>query len=528
MPLGQRVFVRVCAIVRDEMARVGAEEVTMPLLQPLALWERPIGGTARAQTFGAELFRLLDRTGRALVLAPTHEELATLLVAACVHDDRDLPRLVFQIHPRFRDQPLRRSRLPRAREFVMADGYSFHADRPSLDATYTAMRAAFLAVAVRCGLHVEVVQGDSGAMGGEASDELVATWPSADGTVAWRCDGCGYAAATDLVDFARAALPVRAPRAVEEVEMPDDVAPQQRAIQLGVPHAAVLRLLPYVVGRRMVLAVIPGDVSVNPIKLRRALERHGFGAGELADLHRARADELKRLGAAYEWISLVATPPEVLVVADIALRADTDFVLPSACQGRQLVGVRWGRDFRVDHFADLSLPVDLASCARCNAPLSPLRGIEIAHVFKLGTDFSVAFDARRASGTPLEMGCYGLGVTRLMAAVVEQLRDERGIVWPDSIAPFSAVIVPATTKTRALCAAAELYQTLTAERLEVLLDDRGTDKAEMLAWSDLRGIPRKLVSHEDGTVEILARNGDAPRRMATTDVAAWFRSLDKT
>ena len=523
LPLGHRVLRRISAIVREEFERTGAQEVAMPLLQPAAVWQTAVGPSTRERAFGSELFRLQDRGGGALVLAATHEEVATLLAAACVRDERDLPRAIFQIQPRFRDQPCSGAGLLRSREFIMADGYSFHAERASLDDAYEATRAGFAAAAARCGLQVVLVQGDSGAMGGEVSEELVAPLPGYEATVAWRCAACGYAADSELAQTARRCLPTRGPRPVEEVEAPDGLPVEALAAHLGVASASCLTWAPFLAGRQLLLAVLPGDQRLNPVKLRRALARRGLDPTELRP---AGARDLADLGVPYDWISLVRTPTSVLVVADDAVRADVDFVVPSLRVGRHLRGVRAGRDFRVDLRADLALAVGPAACARCGAELEPVRGVEVAHVFKLGTAYAAAFGAQRADGRPLEMGCYGMGVTRLMTAVVEQHRDREGIVWPAAIAPFQATIVPATRRSAALRTATAVYSEFCAAGLEVLLDDGEGAVGEKLARSRLRGMPYAVVCgrHCDRRVDVVSRASAEPRTCSVAQAKAILRT----
>jgi prolyl-tRNA synthetase len=517
LPLGQRVFARISALVRGALAAQGAQEVTMPLLQPEALWLRTVGGQTRAEVFGGQLFRLVGSSGERWVLAPTHEEVATAVAAAQL-ERSGLPAVIYQVAPRFRDQRCAAGDgLLRAREFVMADAYSFAADRDGLDESYRQLRGALEAVVGVAGLRARWVRADGGAMLAAASEELVAELPGEHAAVAVTCAGCGEAASVEVAEGrpgtsagADAGAGVRA--GLEEIERPgrelDEVA-----AELGVPIERCLSVVPFLSADRCVLAVLPRDRVLNPIKLSAALQRAGV---ESRGLMRANARELAARGGSYAWLSLVHTPSEVLVVADRSLQHGAGLLFSALEVDRFYVDLRAGRDFRVDLFADLEW-VDGGPCARCGGPLQTLRGIEIGHVFKLGTAFSTAFGAE-LDGLPLEMGCYGLGVTRLMAALALQHADARGLVWPAAVAPFVASV--SVSATAAGDAAAEaLARELARADIEVLLDDSGGDQALRL------GIPYQLRGASSGdSVEIRERASGAVHALAARDVANWLHA----
>jgi len=486
LPLGHRVLQRISAIVREELDRAGAQEVAMPLLQPASLWER------RAGVFGPQLFRVEGENDERLVLAPTHEEVATIVASACIHESRDLPRILYQIQPRFRDQDAgSRSGLMRTREFVMADAYSFHAGRESLDETYTAIKNALCAVLERCGVRIQIVPAGSGAMGGEESEELLASFPRAANTMALQCEKCGYAASLEIAECAHSdstedVLPL------EEIPVPDSLAPARR-----------LTGLPFIAAGRVGLAVMPANRVLNPAKFAGALSGHGFN---IADCHVASAAELANLGGTYDWISIVRTPPAVFVIADESVRAGANFVLPSPRGGYFLKNVNGARDFRVDAFADISFAAEGDACVRCGKQLNAIRGTEAGHIFKLGHRYSAAF----------EMGCYGLGVTRLMQTIVEQNRDSRGIVWPKTVAPYIAIIVPGNVHL-----AEQLYSS--CKELEILLDDSDATTEEKLRRADLLGMPFQITVPEDGSVvEIRERLSTEIHHVHASDVPAFL------
>lgn len=528
LPLGHRVLSRISSIVRREMTSVAAQEVAMPLIQPAKLWDHPIGdGVTRAEIFGTQLFRLAGESGDRLVLAPTHEEVATIVAAACIREVRDLPRVIFQIQPRFRDQICPAGAgLLHTREFVMADAYSFHSDRVGLDETYAAIRNAFSAVLSRCGVSAEVVRADTGSMGGEASEEFVASLPGSADIAAVRCAGCGYAASIEIAEFERKSSHAETPLPIEELEAPD-AFPAGSADLMG---SSTKRLIwvPFVAGGRILLAVILGDLRLNAVKLAKVLARAGLNT---TDLHPATAQELTRRGANYDWISLVRTPPSVLVIADNAVRAGANFFIPSTRVGHFLINVNSGRDFRVDMFADLSAAGDGADCSQCGNAMRAIRGIEVGHIFKLGSRYAAAFGAQiehSGNACPLEMGCYGLGITRLMATIVEQRRDERGIVWPESVAPFLAVLVPLRSDAAARRGAEQLYRKLIAFGLDILLDDSDAAPDEKLRHADLLGIPFTVVlpgdSKDGDIVEIRERSSPETHRVTALQVNALLRS----
>ena len=530
LPLGHRVLQRIVSIVRREMSRIGAQEVSMPLLQPEELWQRHIGGgDTRASSFGAQLFRILTHDDRRLILAPTHEEVAALLGALCIRDARDLPRVFYQIQPRFRDQEsAAESGLLHTREFVMADTYSFHADRASLDESYAVIKDAFCRVATACGVHADLVSADAGVMGGEESEELAAPLPNSRATAAVHCTRCGYAASVEIAEFARPRSNEE-PLGVEEIAVPDGLSVDEVGRWLGEAPAKRLTWTLFVSGERVVLAVLPGDLSLNHVKLLHALSQSGV---EPTGLRSASAEDLRSRGMNYESISLVRTPSSVTVIADEGLRSSVNFFIPSTRAGHFLINVNAERDFRVDAFADLAVAGEGAPCSKCGAGLRAISGIELGHVFKLGSLYTAAFGAEIASSEglrmPIEMGCYGLGITRLMATIVEQTRDARGIVWPESVAPYLAVVLPLSTNGEIRRAAEQLYADLSASGLDVLLDDTGDPPADQVRNADLLGIPLQIVFSGDvaadgSVVEIRERKSGNTRRAPTKEILAFLR-----
>lgn len=508
LPLGQRVLQRINTIFRHEMSRAGAHELTMPLLQPEKLWEKAIGeGQTRAESFGNELFRLANVPGERLILAPTHEEVAAIIGAACIRETHHFPQIIYQIQPRFRQQMCRiENGLLHTREFIMADAYSFHADRASLDSCYVSIKEAFSRIVSLCGVNAHVVSADTGAMGGEASEELVASLPAAASATAVLCSRCGYAASTEIAEFARMQFQDQAPLPLEEVPALDTLGTHR------------LIWVPFVAGGRIVLGVISSNELLNLNKFTKVLSRAGL---KTDGLHPASAQELIDFGATYDWISLVRTPPSVFVVADEAVRCGLNFCMPALRPAHFLTNVNATRDFRVDLFADISAPGEGSACSRCGNALQTIRGVELGHVFKLGSRYAQAFGAH-VDGRPMEMGCYGLGISRLMATIVEQLRDTRGIVWPERIAPFQAIIVPLHAAAGVPEVAEQLYRQLMASGIDVLLDDSDSRPDNKLAYANLLGIPVKILLRDEkrkDIVEIEERASSETHFTALRDVA---------
>ena len=499
------------------MESLGAQEITMPLLQPLDLWERPLGRRTRAASFGLQLFRTSG-----FALAPTHEEVATIVAAACVRAAADLPRTVFQIQPRFRNQEQSvRGTLLRTLEFCMADAYSFHAHRSSLDEVYLAMKNAFQRIADQCGIQAEFVEADTGAIGGDASEELIAPIPQSEVEAAVRCSACRYAASVEIARTSRVQ-----PAAEPLLELDEIPSPE-----LQMPNRSAKRLLwmPLIAGHRVVLAVITGERrAFNSTKLVKALTDAGI---DTTGLHSATAQELTDLGADYDWISLVRTPPSVMIVADEAVRTGKNFFGPSPRKGHYLINLNCGRDFRVDMFTDLIVAVDGDLCPNCGSRMQTVHGIEVGHIFKLGSQYSEGFGAAFCGpdgNRPLEMGCYGLGITRMMATVVEQRRDARGIVWPASIAPYLAILVPVDD--RSTSPAEEMYAGLTRLNASVLLDDSNGQLQNRMERADLLGIPLQICFSTDlanaGIIEVRERASQKSRHVRG-DIASVLEELGR-
>jgi prolyl-tRNA synthetase len=493
LPLGRRVLARVEGIVREEMDAAGAQEVTLPIIQPLDLWAR----SGRDQTYGPLMFRLHDRKEAGFCLSPTAEEAVTALVAGEYSSYRDLPVNLYQINWKHRDELRPRFGLLRAREFLMKDAYSFHTDADDLKHTYQDMYDAYARIFTRCGLEWRAVEAQTGEIGGDTSHEFMAVAAVGEDTFVW-CPSCEYAA---NVEAARRKSPTRHDGTVDAPEMTEVDTPDLPGIAvvaryLGVPESALLKCLVFETdgeaGPRLGAALVPGDRDVNEYALARAVAPNT--ARLLDDDDFTQHPELPRgyLGPHHPAIDLV--------VADPSVAASHAWVTGSNTTDRHVRDAACGRDFTVDVWADLVTVVPGDACPRCGSALAVDRGIEVGHVFQIGTKYSEALDAnyQDESGEqhPMVMGCYGVGVSRIIAAVAEEHHDDHGLAWPAALAPFGVQIVAlpgkGDTAERVNHVADTLYADLIRAGVDVLYDDRDASPGVKFADADLLGIPIRL------------------------------------
>jgi prolyl-tRNA synthetase len=495
LPLGNRVIRKIAQIIREEMDKAGGQEVIMPVIQPKDLWDKqPASGPTRTETMGDVLFKLKDRKGRDMVLGPTHEEVVTMLVSEFVRSYRDLPQLIYQIQTKLRDEQRPRGGLLRVREFIMKDLYSFDADAEGMDVSYRKMADAYRAIFTRCGLNFKAIHADSGAIGGKDSQEFIAITDAGEDD-AMVCDTCDYAANREKAEFVRPELAREPEGALEEVYTPNCMAIADLAVFLAIPEAKTLKSVCYVAGGRFVLAVVRGDLDINEVKLANTLYRAGVNA---ADLHLATAEELEKAGIVAGYTSPLKKGERVLIVADNSLKLGNNFVAGANKVDYHIKNVNSPRDFRVDIWEDIASAFDGSMCVRCGGTLHAVRGSEVGHIFKLGTKYSELFDATYldAEGVahPILMGCYGIGVGRIMATLVEQSHDEKGIIWPFSIAPYHVNLVGLDLdKVETGQAAEQLYADLVAAGVEVLYDDRAESAGVKFNDADLVGLPIRVV-----------------------------------
>lgn len=484
LPFGWRALRKVEAIVREEMDAIGGAELHMPVVHPAELWAR----TGRLETAGPQLVRFQDRAGREMVLGPTHEEVVTDLARREIQSWRQLPLMLYQIQTKFRDEPRARGGLVRVREFTMKDGYSFHEDAADLDRYYPEVYRAYLSIFRRCGLATVPVEAESGMMGGSGSHEFMLPNDQGEDTFV-SCDRCGYAANREGAVAAKGADPDETLRAVEEVATPGCETIEAVAALLGVPTRKTAKAVFYRTGGSLVFVVIRGDLEVNEAKLAQVL-----GA---ADLVPATEGDIRAVGAVPGYASPLGVSGARVVVDD-SVAAARNLVAGANREGFHLRNVNFPRDFPSSDVVDVALARDGDGCLRCGGTLRGQRGIELGHIFKLGTRYSQALDAtfldREGHARPLIMGCYGIGVGRLLAAVLEAHHDDAGIVWPASVAPFHVLVTVLNPKeTEPLAFACSVGESLGRMGFDVLLDDRERTAGEKFHDAKLLGIPVLVV-----------------------------------
>jgi prolyl-tRNA synthetase len=489
MPLAWRAVRKIESIIRQEMDAAGSQELLMPSLQPMELWEQ----TGRRAAFGDNLFSLEDRRGRTMVLAPTHEEVITNIARANVQSYRDLPVILYQIQTKFRDELRPRAGLVRVREFAMKDAYSFNADEESLEQSYQAMAQAYRNIYYRCSLPVLMAEADSGAIGGKDSHEFILPTPTGEDTVI-TCPSCGYTANAEKAVGAHAGAAKGEPREellpLSEVSTPGVKTIAELAQFLEIPEAQTLKAVFYSADEQLVFVTIRGDLEVNEIKLKNLLHCN--------ELRLATDEEVSQAGLVAGSASPIGIQG-IKRVADPSISSGSNFVVGANQPDTHLRNANYPRDFEVDCLSDIALaqPGDL--CPNCAEPLEAIRGVEVGHIFKLGTFFSETLGAlfldQQGQQHPMMMGCYGIGVGRLLAAAIEQNHDDHGIVFPVPIAPYQVQLVGLNlTDERVKEAAGQLYQELWDQGIETLYDDRTEAAAGVkLNDADLLGLPLRLV-----------------------------------
>ncbi len=520
MPLGWRVLKKIENIIREEMDNAGGQELAMPVLQPVELWQQ----TGRDKSFGKGLFTLLDRRERTLVLGPTHEEVLTHMVSHHVQSYRDLPKLLYQIQTKFRDEPRPRGGLIRVREFIMKDLYSFDVDEDGLDASYQKMIQAYRKIYDRCELPVLLVEADSGAIGGKDSHEFMLVAGSGEDEVI-RCDKCDYAANADKAVSAKRQIAPEKPLPLEEVATPGMKTIEELASFLNVPEDHTLKAVFYVADGQVVFAMIRGDLEVNEVKLQRLLK--------CTDLHMAAEAEVSEAGIAAGYASPMGLK-NIKIVADDSVTEGINFVAGGNKPDTHIKNVNYPRDFKADIVADIARAAEGDGCPRCAGTLKSTPGIEIGHVFKLGTFLSTALGANfideKGDSRPIIMGCYGIGLGRLLAAVVEHYHDDKGIIWPLSIAPYQVYFCPLYREDANVSEVAEkLYAGLQSAGLEVLFDDREESPGVKFNDADLLGIPLRVTvsprTLEKNSVEVKWRWEKEAALVNVADAAARVKEL---
>lgn len=506
LPLAQRALTKVENIIREEMNAIGGQELTMPVVHPATLWQE----TGRWYQIGGEMGRFTDRVGRDMVLAMTHEEVVTDLVRKDIRSYRQLPRLIYHLQTKWRDDPRPRAGLIRVREFTMKDSYSLDADWEGLDKQYRAHYQAYFNIFNRCGLPALAVKSDVGMMGGQLAHEFMFLTPIGEDTLIL-CDCCGYTANRQVAGQKKPPAPPEGLLPIEKVATPHTPTIQALAELLKVPTARTAKAVFMMATLtendkdvdRFVFAVVRGDMEVNETKLANAIKAK--------DLRPAREDEIRAVGATPGYASPIGVKGTLIVIDD-SVAASPNLVAGANEDGYHLLNTNTPRDYQADIVTDIAAADAGSACPTCGSPVRAARGVEVGNIFKLGTRYSDALGAnfldKDGQSKPVIMGSYGIGVGRLLACVAELHHDADGLTWPVSVAPYHVqlVVVPGG---EAEASAEKLYTDLTTQGVEVLFDDRDERPGVKFKDADLLGLPLRLTvgerSLKNGGVELKPR-----------------------
>ena len=517
LPLGMRVVQKVAGIIREEMNRAGALELAMPVVQPGELWQE----SGRWQAYGPELLRFRDRHEREFVIQPTSEEVVTELARAELKSYRRLPVHFYQIQTKFRDERRPRFGIMRAREFIMKDGYSFHADHADLEREYRNMHETYTRIFTRLGLRFRAVAADTGAIGGTGSHEFHVLADSGEDAIAFSPDS-NYAANVELAEAITAEKRKAPTQAMQKVSTPGKTTCEQVAQLLKLGLQQTVKAVAVMHEEDFYLLLIRGDHALNEMKTQKLVGAFRFATdGEIQQFLGCKAGYIGPVGA------------RAKVIADRAVSAMSDFVCGANEEGFHLSGVNWGRDLPEPRVADIRNVVAGDPSPDGRGRLEIARGIEVGHIFQLRTKYSesmkATFLAEDGTARAFEMGCYGVGVTRIVAAAIEQNHDARGIVFPAPIAPFQACLVPIGyhKSPQVRDAAERLYGEMLQAGIDVLLDDREERPGVLFADMELAGIPHRVVLSERGlaagNAEYKGRRDDKPQDMKLDAVVDFLR-----
>ena len=502
LPLAWRVLKKIERIVREEMDAKGSQELLMPIVQPAEIWQE----SGRWDVYGAEMFRLQDRHNRCFCLGPTHEEMVTTLIRGDVRSYRQLPLSVYQIQNKYRDERRPRFGLMRGREFIMKDAYSYDRDEAGLDKSYQDMYDAYTNIFTRCGLNFRPVEADSGAIGGSGSHEFMVIADSGEAEIVF-CTSCDYAANVEKAELFPLEAQEEAMLTKEEVVTPDckTIADVCAYLKLPVDHS--VKAVAYNSEKGLILCFVRGDHEVNEIKV--------INTCGVIDLEMATEEQLAAAGTVGGYMGPVGIDnKKVIVVVDATVMKMHNVCCGANKEGYHFINVNPGRDFTPTYVADIRLIQEGDPCPHCGGEVSKARGIEVGQVFKLFTKYSSALKAtyldENGKEQPMVMGCYGVGVSRTMAAAIEQNYDDNGIIWPIEIAPYHVLVVPVNTKDEASAAKAEeIYMQLKKVGLETVIDDRNERPGVKFKDADLIGYPLRVVvgpkTLTEGNLEVKIR-----------------------
>jgi len=526
LPLGYRVIRKLEKIVREEMNRAGAQEVYMPMVQPRELWEE----SGRWNHYGKELLRFKDRNERDCCLGPTHEEVITDLVRNEIKTYRQLPKNIYQIQTKYRDEIRPRFGVMRCREFGMKDAYSFDADEAGVDLSYKKMFDAYTKIFQRCGLRFRAVEADTGSIGGSFSHEFMVMADTGEDALVF-CGKCDYAANLEKAEIAmpeRRQISGKEFQQLENVHTPDMKSIEEVSTFLNVLPKDVVKTMIYSADGVPVAVLVSGDADVNEIKVKNYLH---------CDILEMADDEMiyEVTGAPRGFAGAIGI--KARIIADYSLVNMTNFVMGANKEDYHVKNVNIGRDVSVDSFADLRIAKDTDLCPRCGGNLRFVRGIEVGHVFKLGTKYSKAMKAtyldKNGKEQYMVMGCYGIGIGRTVAASIEQNHDVHGIIWPITIAPYQVIITPVNVNDESIRNISEnLYDSLLEKGVDVIIDDRDERAGVKFNDADLIGIPLRVTigkkALSEGKIEVKIRKSGEVKILETGEVADFiFRYINE-
>lgn len=515
LPLGNKVLQKVANIVREEMNNAGAMEMLMPALQAQELWEE----SGRWDNFGPELMRLRDRHGRGFALGATHEEVVTSVVRDELKSYKKLPITLYQIQSKFRDEKRPRFGLLRGREFLMKDAYSFHASQESLDEVYDRLFTAYSNVFRRCGLNFRAVVADSGAMGGKDTHEFMVLSEIGEDTIAFSTES-DYAANIEMAPVVT--VYEQTDEKMDEVQKVS--TPNQKTIDevidyLNLPIEKSIKSIIFKADEEFVLVLARGDHEINDIKLKNYLGAHSVELATKEEVKELMNCEVGSLGP-------IGVKPDLMILADNAVQGIVNGCCGANEEGYHYINVTVNRDYTVKEFVDLRFIQEGDPSPDGNGVIQFAKGIEVGHVFKLGTKYSESMNAtfldENGKSNPIIMGCYGIGVSRTLAAIVEQFNDEKGIVWPKNLAPFDVHVITVNTKNDEQVQLAEdIYKMLKENGQDVLVDDRNERVGVKFADADLFGIPLRIVVGKrapEGIVELKTRDGQISKEVEISNL----------
>jgi prolyl-tRNA synthetase len=500
MPICWKSIQKIESIIREEMDFVGAQELRMPTLHPMDIWEK----SGRVEAMGETLFRLSDRRERDLVIAPTHEEVITMMVKEHAQSYRDLPLILYQIQTKFRDEARPRAGLLRVREFDMKDAYSFHVNEDSLDKDYQKIAKAYSNIYSRCGVPAIQAEADSGAIGGKDSHEFILPSETGEDTV-FICDHCGYAANVEKAQSIKPKPPTGTKANIEEIYTPGIKTIHQLTSHLEIADYNTLKTVLYFSDGEVILITLRGDLEVNEVKLKNLLHSNL--------LRLATEEESVNAGLHPGYVSVLGIK-HLTTVADDSISLGVNFVVGANKTDYHLTNVNYPRDFTPTLIADIATAQDGHACIHCNSQLRSCKGIEIGHIFKLGTFYANKFDAsfldQNGALRNIIMGCYGIGIGRLLAASIECNNDEDGIIFPKSISPYQVHLLALNTQDEEVTkVATSIYQDMLAKGIDVLYDDRPETAGVKFKDADLLGFPFRIVvsnrNLKEGSVELKNR-----------------------